>query len=142
MFKTLLWGGEILEDWKIKVSVLWIFYAVALVAYITLAGFEPGALEKVMAGEIDGVKITPELMLLFAIFFLVPLVMAFLSLTLKDSMNRWANIIVGIVFVVLQLIASIDAVILLSAWMTLMDISKLVAPALIVWYAWKSKQKA
>jgi len=121
--------------------VLWLFYVVALVAYITLAGFEPGALEKVMAGEMDGTKITPELLLLLAIFFLVPLVMAFLSLTLKDSVNRWANIIVGIVFVVLQLIASIDAVILLSAWMTLMDISKLVAPALIVWYAWKSKQK-
>jgi hypothetical protein len=29
-----------------------------------------------------------------------------------------------------------------SAWVILMEISKLVAPALIVWYAWKSKQKA
>ena len=131
-----------MEDWKIKVSVLWLFYVVALVAYMTLSGFEPGALEQVMAGEIGGIKITPELMLLFAIVFLAPLVMAFLSLTLKDSINRWANIIVGIIFVILQLVAMIDAVALLSAWMILMEVAKLLAPALIVWYAWKSKQKA
>jgi len=130
-----------LEDWKIKISVLWLFYVVALVAYITLEGFEPGALEQVMAGEIGGIKITPELMLFFAIVFLAPLIMAFLSLTLKNSTNRWANIIVGIIFVVIQLVAMIDAVALLSVWMILMEIAKLVAPALIVWYAWKSKQK-
>ena len=134
-------GGERLEDWKIKISVLWLFYVVALVAYITLEGFEPGALEQVMAGEIGGIKITPELMLFFAIVFLAPLIMAFLSLTLKNSTNRWANIIVGIIFVVIQLVAMIDAVALLSVWMILMEIAKLVAPALIVWYAWKSKQK-
>jgi len=127
---------------KTKISVLWLFYVVALVAYMTLAGFEPGVLEQVMAGEIDGMKITPELMLLFAIIFLAPLVMAFLSQTLKDSINRWANIIVGTVFVVLQLVALIEVAAQPSAWMILMEISKLIAPALIVWYAWKwPKQK-
>jgi hypothetical protein len=33
------------------------------------------------------------------IAFLIPLIMAFLPLYLKDSPNRWANIIVGIIFV-------------------------------------------
>jgi len=122
---------------KIKISVLWLFYVVALIAYMTLGGFEPGALEQVMAGEIDGMKITPELMLLFAILFLAPLVMAVLSLTLKDKANRWTNIIVGTVFVIIQLIALSETVAQPSAWMILMEISKLIAPALIVWYAWK-----
>ena len=128
---------------KIKISVLWLFYAVALIAYVTLEGFEPGALEQVMAGEIDGMKITPELMLLFAILFLAPLVMAVLSLTLKDKANRWTNIIVGTVFVIIQLAALSETVTQPSAWMILMEISKLIAPALIVWYAYKwPKQKA
>jgi uncharacterized membrane protein HdeD (DUF308 family) len=128
---------------KIKISVLWLFYAVALVAYMTLAGFEPGALEQVMAGEIDGMQITPELMLLFAILFLAPLVMAVLSLTLKDKANRWTNIIIGTVFVILQLVALSETMTQPSAWMILMEISKLVAPALVVWYAWKwPKQEA
>ena len=131
-----------MEDWKIKISVLWLFYAVALTAYVTLEGFEPGALEQVMAGEMGGIKITPELMFLFAIIFLVPLVMAFLSVACpRDSRNRWANIVVGAVFVVIQILGLSDAVRLLSAWMILMEISKLLAAALIVWYAWKSKKK-
>jgi uncharacterized membrane protein HdeD (DUF308 family) len=127
---------------KIKISVLWLFYVAALVAYMTLAGFEPGALEQVMAGEIDGMKITPELMLLFAILFLAPLVMAVLSLTLKDKANRWANIIVGTVFVIIQIAALAETVAQPSAWTILMEISKLIAPALILWYTYKwPKQK-
>jgi len=127
---------------KIKISVLWLFYVVALIAYMTLAGFESGALEQVMSGEIDGMKITPELMLLFAILFLAPLVMAVLTLTLKDKANRWTNIIIGTIFVIIQIAALAETAAQPSAWMILMEISKLIAPALIVWYAYKwPKQK-
>jgi hypothetical protein len=131
-----------LEDWRIKISVLWLFYAVAFLVVLSLGAFEPGAIEQVMSGEIGGIKITPELLFGLAALILVPLIMAFLSLTLKDSVNRWANIIVGIVFTVLQLIALGELVAAPVAWEILMEISKVVAPALIVWYAWKSKQKA
>jgi len=73
---------------------------------------------------------------------LVPLIMAFLSLTLKNSTNRWANIIVGIIFAVIPLVALGVAVAKSSAWAILNTLSGVVAAALIVWYAWKSKQKA
>jgi uncharacterized membrane protein HdeD (DUF308 family) len=127
---------------KIKISVLWLFYAVALIAYVTLEGFEPGALQQVMDGKIDGMEITPELMLLFAILFLAPLVMAVLSLTLKYKANRWTNITVGTVFVIIQIAALAETLAQPSAWAILMEISKLIAPALILWYAWKwPKQK-
>ena len=132
-----------MEDWKIKISVLWLFYAVAFLAVMSLGSLEPGVLQEFLdTGEIGGMKVGPELLLLFAILLLVPLIMAFLSLTLKDSTNRWANIIVGIVFTVFQLVALIETLAEPSAWATLMELSKVVAPALIVWYAWKSKQKA
>ena len=134
-----------MEDWKIKVSVLWIFYAVALVGYFTLYLVEPGVLEQfLLSGEIGGEKIGPELLLFFAILVLAPLTMAFLSLILKDSANRWANIIVGIIFTAFQLIALIETLTLptVYAYAVLMELSKVIAPALIVWYAWKSKQKA
>jgi hypothetical protein len=131
-----------LEDWRIKISVLWLFYAVALTAYMTLAGLEPGVLKEFLdKGTLEGLQVTPEILLLFAIMILTPLVMAFLSLVLKDSVNRWANVIVGAVFVVIQLVALGGSVASSSsAWMILMETAKLVAPALIVWYAWKSKQ--
>jgi hypothetical protein len=131
-----------LEDWKVKISVLWLFAAVAFVAHGMLSLLEPDAIAQVMAGEIEGMKITPELILLFAVCVLVPLVMAFLSLTLKESINRWANIIVGAVFAALWCVDVVDAVEKLSAWGTLTTLSAVVALALIIWYAWKSKQKA
>jgi hypothetical protein len=86
-------------------------------------------------------KIGQELLLFFAVMMLVPLVMAFLSLTLKDSTNRWANVIVGIVYTGFQLFALIETLAAPSvyAYSVLMETTKVVVPALIVWYSWKSK---
>jgi hypothetical protein len=131
-----------LEDWKIKISVLWLFTIVAGLASGLLALMEPGTIEQIMTGEVEGMKMSPEFLLLFAIIFLIPLVMAFLSLTLKDSINRWTNIIVGIVWVGLSLTDIPTYVAKPSAYAILMWLAGVVAPALIVWYAWKSKQKA
>jgi hypothetical protein len=134
--------AKILEEWKIKISVLWLLAAVAFLAHQMLVLMEPGIIAQLMAGEAEGQKIGPELILFFAVLMLVPLVMAFLSLTLKDSINRLANIIVGAVFAALWFVGVVDAA--LSAYWgeALMTFSAVVASALIVRYAWKSKQKA
>jgi hypothetical protein len=133
---------KVLEDWKIKISVLWLFASVAFLAHQILVLMEPGIIAQLMAGEAEGQKIGPELILFFAISMLVPLVMAFLSLTLKDSMNRWVNIILGTVFAALWFVGVVSAA--LSAYWgeALMTLSAVAASTLIVWYAWKSKQKA
>jgi len=132
-----------MEDVKIKISVLWLFSTVASLAVVTLVFMEPGVIAQIEKGEIYGEKIGPELLLVMAIlYYLVPLVMAFLSLTLKDSINRWANIIAGIVFTVLAVLDLIGALeSAMAAYGILIDISRVVAPALIVWYAWKWPKK-
>ncbi len=138
-------GGDYLEDWKIKIAVLWLFYTVAFVAVMILGTMEPGVLSQYLdTGEIGGMKIGQELLLFFAVMLLVPLVMAFVSLTLKDSANRWANIIVGIIFTAFQLFALVETLTLptVYAYAALMETAKVIVPALIVWYSWKSKQKA
>jgi hypothetical protein len=143
MFETLLWGGEILEDWKIKASVLWLIYEMALSAYTTVSILMPGVLGDIVnKGEMSGMPITPELLLAMAIVLLVPLVMAFVTFVLKDSMNRWLNIIVGAVFIVIELLELTDLATNPSAALTLIWLLKTAAPLLIIWYAWKSKQKA
>jgi len=132
-----------LEDWKIKIAVLWLFGEVAWLTAVLLLLYEPNGIEQIMAGEIYGMQIGPEWFLIVAITLLVPLVMAFLSLTLEGSMNRWANIILGIVFAVLNLSNLIEGVRWgVAGGILLMELASVVAPALIVWYAWKSKQKA
>lgn len=131
-----------MEDWKIKISVLWLFYAVAFLAVMQLGSLEPGVLQHFLdTGEVGGMKIDQELLFIFAILILVPLVMAFLSLTLKDSANRWANVIVGVVYTVFQLFALAETLAAPSAYAVLIETSKVVVPALIVWYSWKSKRQ-
>ncbi len=128
-----------MEDWRIKISVLWLFASIAFLAHQILVLMEPGIIAQLMAGEAEGQKIGPELILFFAILMLIPMVMAFLSLTLKDSLSRWVNIIMGVVFAVLWFVGVVGAA--QSAYWggALMTLSAVVASALVVWYAWKSK---
>lgn len=98
-----------MEDWKIEVSVLWLFASIAFLAHQILVLMEPGIIAQLMAGVAEGQIIGPELILFFAILILVPLLMAFLSLTLKDSIDRRANIIVGAIFAVLWSVSIVDA---------------------------------
>jgi hypothetical protein len=141
-----LWEVEcVYEDWKLKVSVLWLFYTMAFLAVMMLGTMEPGVMKQFLeTGEIGGMKIGQEVLLFFAVMMLVPLVMAFLSLTLKDSTSRWANVIVGIVYTGFQFVALIETLTLTTvyAYAVLMETTKVVVPILIIWYAWKSKQKA
>ena len=132
-----------MEDWKIKIAVLWLIYtAVGLGAGFYML-WEQGVIEQIIAGEIAGAKITPEMMILNAIMLLVPLVMAFLSLTLKDSINRWANIIVSIFSIGFILVSfTVESPESPAAYAILLYLSMIVVAVLIVWFAWKSKQKA
>ena len=135
-----------MEDWKIKISVLWLVFECGAIAIPILELYLPGFAEELVAGEVGGRQITPELILVLAIGLLIPPVMAFLSLTLKDSINRWANIIVGIVFAGFALIfgpiAYLTQPSAYDAYVILIGIVQFAATALVVWYAWKSKQKA
>jgi len=144
MFKTILWGGEILEDWKIKIAVLWLIYNVAGLAVIALMFMEPGVVtELAEEGTIAGTRLGPEMLLAGAVTLMIPLVMAFLSLVLQDKINRWANIVVGIVHIVLGVADFADPrAAELPAYAILVTVSQFVIAALIIWYAWKSKQKA
>jgi len=134
-----------LEDWKIKIAGLWIVYEFGGVWLPMLELYLPGFIEEIMSGEMGGSPITPELLLMLAILMLIAPIMAFLSLALKNTINRWANIILGIIFAGFALVFPIEYLAeqsAYSAFVILIGIVQVAATALIVWYAWKSKQKA
>jgi hypothetical protein len=123
--------------------VLWLIYEIALSAYMTIELLMPGVLKDLVnEGTMLGLELTPDVLLLLAVLLLVPLLMAFVTFVLKDSMNRWLNIIVGAVFFVLELLELTDLAVNPSAALALIWVWKTVVPLLIIWYAWKSKQKA
>ena len=144
MVFVLAWGGgdmimENLTLLKIKLSVLWIIMGVA--GYRCTAYFESGVIESIKAGEWAAFQ-TPAGMLFVTLQWLIPFFMAFLVLTLKDKTNRWTNIILGIVWTVLNIIhlAIHFAIPAITTVHSILIVgSTVVFAVLIVWYAWKWK---
>ena len=90
-------------DVRIRLSVLWLFGEVTLLTFLVLEYMEQGVMEGIIAGNMRGLHLGPGTLLFYAVSLLIPLVMAFLSLTLKYSMNRWLNIILGVIYTLLYL---------------------------------------
>ena len=134
-------NGRVLEDLRIKLAVFWLFIAVTMSANTILYLIVPGVIDEVRAGEIVGMQAGAELILGMTIaYYWVPLVMAVLSLTLKDKANRWINIILGAfyaVFVLFELTMNVTTV--AYPYTILMDSSVIAVAALISWNAWKWK---
>lgn len=120
---------------KIKLSALWMTLMLFYIYADILGFYSPGVIEKVMLGEMGGIQITEGFLTLMAVWMAIPSLMVFLSLMLKPNVNRWVNIIAGIVsFVVLG--ATLFAGEFSSRYM-IQAIVEGVLIALIVWYAWK-----
>ena len=122
---------------KVKLSMLWLLGEVTLLTFLVLEFMEQGVMEGIIAGNMRGLPLGPGTLLFYAVSLLIPLVMAFLSLTLKDSLNRRVNIIVGVVYTGLYLMDLVAHLAVPSAYAILMGAASVVAQLLIVWYAWK-----
>jgi len=87
-------------------------------------------------GELELGKMSPDMMwMISAITMTIPVVMIILSLTLKFPANRWANIIVAILFILYNLMGLLGKS-YTSPYDWFLIVVSLVANALIVWYAW------
>lgn len=82
-----------------------------------------------------GGAVSPEtLWMISAITMTIPVVMIILALTLPHNANRWANIIVAILFFLYTVIGVGKYP---SAYDRFLLIVSIVANALTIWYAWK-----
>ena len=127
--------------WKTRIAVLWVFMAVGMSTHSIMGFLEPGMIEQAMSGELEGMALTPGMLVFMALFWLVPLWLAFVTMTVKGSSNRWVNFVLGIVFTLSNIwhftahLASPVQILIIG--------STIVATALIVWYALKwPKQEA
>jgi len=119
----------------IRISVLWIFAAVTMAAHYAMLFFEPDVLQKTGAGASARLAIVEA----FA-NWLIPLTMAFLSVTLEGLANRYLNMVLGGLYILLSIfhIAKCPIVHISnkpSVHQLLISISTVVVTALIFWYA-------
>jgi hypothetical protein len=134
-----MWRNEtIFEDVKInvkfKLSALWVTLMFFYLYADVLAFYQPGNIEKIIAGEIGGIQINLAFSLSSAMLMAIPSVMVFLSLALKAKANRWTNIIVGVFHAGLLLMAVLVPGGLYYIFYVIVEA---VLIALIVGYAWK-----
>ena len=128
-----------MEDVMIRISVLWIFVAVVNSVHYALSYFEPDALQKMLSGE---TTMPPALAIGETLAsWLIPLTMAFLSVTLGDLANRDLNMVLGGFYILLSIIhiARCPMVHISnkpSVHQLLICISTVLVTALIFWYAW------
>jgi hypothetical protein len=125
-----------MEDVMIRISVLWIFAAVAMSAHYVMLFFEPDVLQKTGAGASARLAIVEA----FA-NWLIPLTMAFLSVTLGGLANRYLNMVLGGLYIPLSIFHIVKCPIVHisnrpSVHQLLICISTVVVTALIFWYAW------
>ena len=124
--------------WKARFAVLWIIEAFGMSVFMFLFFMEPGIIEGIISGQFGSSQISEGFLFDLAIFWFIPWIMAFLSLTLKDSANRWTNFVLGILFVIFLIIGLIEQTTGGKSAAILVDyFLGIVAAALIAWYAWK-----
>jgi hypothetical protein len=134
--------ARIMVDVRIILSALWVARMLSSLQGDSTRFHDPVALKQLVAGTSE-ITVTNTLLLVMSIIMAIPIFMSFLSLTLKDKANRWANLIIGIFFVVFELVFLIFVYLPGAVYEIFWGIAYLLFAALVVWYAWKwPKQEA
>jgi len=123
-----------MEETRIKLSALWISLMLTYLLGDVLRIFSGDF----SAGEVIGMEISQGLMLAMAILMVIPVVMVFLTLILKQAVNCWVNITLSVFFFVFNAIG-------LPTYPSLYDqfliVVGLVFNVLTVWLAWRWKKR-
>ena len=125
---------------KIKISILWISFAVCSSAAMIIWFLEPGILEQIIkTGELVNGKLNEGTIVSFTLWWIIPLSMALLTQVLNFSLNRWLNIILGIICALIIILYFTGN--LIAGWFKVANFLILlfmfVVSVLIAWYGWK-----
>jgi hypothetical protein len=137
-------NSRILEDVRIgvrlKISALWIA-TLFLFAYGDIFGFfRTGLIEEVIAGKVSGIKITQVFLFALSVYIAIASVMVFLTLVLRPRVDRWANIVLPILYIVSIVVSAIGES---WAYYFFLSVAESALLVLIIWYAWTwPKQEA
>jgi hypothetical protein len=125
-----------LQDRKNILSTLWIYLSVNYIYCDHLGIMDPGVIKGLLAGQIGSIEVTQVFLLAAAIMMQIPFLMIVLSRVLKYRLNRWVNIIAGILMIVIQIgtMGSGSAPTLVYLFYSVIEV---VCNFLIVWLAWK-----
>jgi len=82
-----------------KLSALWIVFLLNIVFRDIHEFVEPGFIEEIMTGTLNGNPIREHMLLVGGVMINFPIAMILLSRLLPYRANRWANIIVAVIYI-------------------------------------------
>jgi hypothetical protein len=89
---------------KIILAALWVAVMFIYVYADIKTLFQPEIPQQIISGIIGGMTINQSFLFAAAILMSIPPIMIILSLTLKPSINRWVNIIISFLHIILIII--------------------------------------
>ena len=123
-----------LLDLKLRIAFMWVWAAIGMTAALVFVFLEPARLE-VLISEIE--KIGPSWFIIGSLYGLIPLVMAFLTITLKERANRLTNRILTIIYTALVLWNFVRTLLEPAIDQIIIVGSVVVAAAYLIFYSWK-----
>ncbi|MBW3565405.1 MAG: hypothetical protein KY459_11825 [Acidobacteria bacterium] len=118
---------------KIKISALWVTLMLCYIYGDYFGLYKPRTLEAMLEGRMGPLgPVTQGMLLGTSVMMAIPALMVFLSLVLPPVVNRWSNIVLGVIYTIIMLIT------MPGAWLfyLFLGIVEIVLSLLIVWYAW------
>ena len=85
---------------KIRILVLWIFTGASITAEVALYLYKNGLIAEIISGDAG---IGPTELVIWTWRWLVPFVLAFLTVLLKDKASRMLNLVFGAIFLVFNI---------------------------------------
>jgi hypothetical protein len=119
---------------KMKISALWVVLMFLYIYADIISLYKPGQVEEMVSGRMGPFPATQGSLLAASILMLIPAVMVFLSLALKPRVDRWANIVLGVLYTAVNIgnLAGAN-----WAYYIFFGIAEMAITLLIVGYAWK-----
>jgi uncharacterized membrane protein HdeD (DUF308 family) len=121
-------------DIKLKLSALWLVFMMLYIYTDFYTLYMAGKIQEMMSGAMDGVEVSQVSLLVVAIITIIPAFMIFLSLVVRANVNRWLNIILGILHIAIGVVNLVGAT---WAYYIFYGISLTLVAILIVVFAWK-----
>jgi hypothetical protein len=117
---------------RLKLSALWTSVVFCYVYGDIFGLFRPGKLASMISGQTPVGPTTQALLIAFAIVMAIPSVMVFVSVALKASLARRANVLFGSVY------AIVISLTMRGAWgyYLVLGVIEVALTVLIAWYAW------
>ena len=119
---------------KLKLSALWAA-TLFLYAYGDIIGFfRPDVVAAIKAGKIAGFEINQVFLFGVSVYILIPSAMVFLSLVMRPEVSRWANLGLGVAYLLTNAASAIGES---WAYYVFLTSAESVLFLLIVWHAWR-----